>query len=63
MTQMDPNKQQLMREMIERAARDQEKSLEWVGNLYRKRLKNLQDTEEKRQAWLKEQNENPDELA
>ena len=60
---MDSNKQQLMREMIERAAQEQEKNLAWVGNLYRKRLKDLQDTEEKRQAWLKEQHENPNELA
>jgi hypothetical protein len=52
---MDPNKQQLMREMIERAAQDQEKNLEWVGDLYRQRLKNLRQS--------KEHNENTDELA
>ena len=46
-----------MQDMIEFAARDQEKQLAWVNNLYQQRLKNLQETEEKRQAWLKEQAE------
>ena len=59
---MDPTKRQMMQEMIENAAKDQEKQLAWISNLYQKRLKDLQETEEKRQAWLN-QNENTDELA
>ena len=55
MTQMDPIKRKMMQDMIEFAARDQEKQLSWISNLYQQRLKNLQETEEKRQAWLKEQ--------
>ena len=62
MTQMDPIKRQMMQEMIEFAAKDQQKQLAWINNLYQERLKTLQETEEKRQAWLKEQEEK-DELA
>ena len=54
---MDPTKRQMMQEMIERAAKDQEKQLAWISNLYQQRLKDLQQTEEKRQQWLKEQAE------
>ena len=57
MTQMDPIKRQMMQDMIEFAAKDQQKQLAWINNLYQERLKKLQDTEEKRQAWLKEQEE------
>jgi hypothetical protein len=46
--------------MIEQAAKAQKEELKWVSNLYQQRLQNLQETEEKRQAWLKEQK---DELA
>lgn len=53
MTQMDPIKRQMMQEMIERAAKDQQKQLAWISNLYQQRLKTLQDTEVKRQEWLK----------
>lgn len=53
MTQMDPIKRQMMQEMIERAAKDQQKQLSWISNLYQQRLKTLQDTEVKRQEWLK----------
>jgi hypothetical protein len=53
MTQMDPIKRQMMQEMIERAAKDQQKQLAWISNLYQQRLKTLQDTEAKRQEWLK----------
>ena len=65
MTDMTPEKRQMMKEMIEFAAKDQEKQLEWIGNLYRQRLQNLQETEIKRQEWLKtqEQEESTDELA
>lgn len=61
MTQMDPQKRQMMQDMIEFAAKDQEKQLAWVNNLYQQRLKNLQEMEENRQAWLKEQPEKNDE--
>lgn len=57
MTQMDPIKRQMMQDMIEFAAKDQQKQLAWINNLYQERLKKLQETEEKRQAWLKEQEE------
>jgi len=62
MTQMDPIKRQMMQEMIEFAAKDQQKQLAWISNLYQERLKTLQETEEQRQAWLKDQEEK-DELA
>lgn len=62
MTQMDPIKRKMMQDMIEFAARDQEKQLAWISNLYQQRLKNLQETEEKRQAWLKEQGEKESEI-
>ena len=59
---MDPIKRQMMQDMIEFAAKDQQKQLAWINSLYQERLKKLQETEEKRQAWLKEQEEK-DELA
>ena len=62
MTQMDPIKRKMMQDMIEFAARDQEKQLAWISNLYQQRLKNLQETEEKRQEWLKEQGEKENEI-
>jgi hypothetical protein len=52
-----------MQEMIEAAAKDQQKQLAWIGNLYKERLKNLQEMEEKRLAWLEKQKEQNDELA
>lgn len=66
MTDMTPEKRQMMQEMIEFAAKDQEKQLAWIGNLYRQRLQDLQETEIKRQEWLKSQQkekEATDELA
>jgi ribosomal protein L25 (general stress protein Ctc) len=57
---------QAMQEMIEAAARDQKKQHEWIGNLYRSRLQELQETEIKRQEWLKiqqKEEEATDELA
>lgn len=50
---MSFDKQQAMRDMIEAAAKDQLKQFEWIGDLYRQRLKNLQETEVKLQDWLK----------
>ena len=55
MTQMDPIKRQMMQEMIEFAAKDQQKQLAWVNNLYQQRLKMLQESNEKYQEWLKTQ--------
>ena len=52
---MNPQRRQSMQEMIESAAKVQSEDLSWVSNLYKKRLKELQETEELRQAWLKEQ--------
>ena len=49
------DKYQAMKDMIEAAAKDQQKQFEWIGNLYRQRLQNLQETEVKRQEWLKTQ--------
>jgi hypothetical protein len=49
------DKRQAMKDMIEAAAKDQQKQFEWIGNLYRQRLQNLQETEAKRQEWLKTQ--------
>jgi hypothetical protein len=44
-----------MYEMIESAAKVQKTEHAWIGNLYRQRLKNLQETEVKRQEWIKSQ--------
>jgi len=60
------DKRQAMQDMIEFAAKDQQKQLEWIGNLFRQRLKNLQETEVKRQEWLNSQqkaDDSNDELA
>lgn len=43
--------------LIRAAAEQQKQELSWIGNLYQKRLKALQDTEIKRQEWLKSQDE------
>lgn len=65
MSDLSPDQRQMMHEMIEAAAKDQQKQLAWIGNLYRQRLQTLQETEIKRQEWLKtqEQEESTDELA
>lgn len=63
---LSPDQRQMMHEMIEAAAKDQQKQLAWIGNLYRQRLQSLQETEAKRQEWLKSQQkeeESKDELA
>jgi hypothetical protein len=54
------DKRQAMKDMIEAAAKDQQKQFEWIGNLYRQRLQNLQETEAKRQEWLKTQQNTED---
>lgn len=54
------DKRQAMQDMIEFAAKDQQKQLEWIGNLFRQRLKNLQETEVKRQEWLNSQQKEED---
>ena len=46
------DQRQAMRDMIEFAAKDQQKQLEWIGNLFRQRLKNLQETKVKYQEWV-----------
>ena len=54
------DKRQSMQEMIEFAAKDQQKQFEWIGNLFRQRLKNLQEGEVKRQEWLNSQQKTED---
>ena len=54
---MDQQRRQSMQELIESAAKLQNEDLAWINNLYKKRLKDLQETEELRQAWLKKENE------
>ena len=46
---MDKNKLDLL---IQEAARQQQQELSWVGNLYRQRLKELQESNEKYTQWL-----------
>ena len=46
------DRRQAMRDMIEFAAKDQQKQLEWIGNLFRQRLKSLQETNAKYQEWV-----------
>ena len=46
---MDKNKLDLL---IQEAARQQQQELSWVGNLYRQRLKGLQESNEKYTQWL-----------
>jgi hypothetical protein len=43
--------------LIHAAAEQQEQELSWIGNLYQKRLQELQKTEAARQEWLKSQDE------
>lgn len=47
---MDKSKLDLL---IQEAALQQKQELSWVGNLYRQRLKELQESNEKYQQWLK----------
>ena len=44
-------------DLIQQAAKAQEKELSWIGNLYQERLQKLQETEIARQEWLKSQDE------
>lgn len=46
-----------LEDLIRQAAEQQKQDLSWIGNLYQKRLKELQETEIKRQEWLKSQDE------
>lgn len=46
-----------LEDLIRKAAEQQKQELSWIGNLYQKRLKELQETEIKRQEWLKSQDE------
>lgn len=54
MTTLPPDKRQNMHDLIEASAKLQKEELSWVGNLYKKRLKELQETEEQRRQWVKE---------
>ena len=42
-----------MDEMIKAQQSLQQEELAWVSNLYRRRLKELQETEVQRQEWVK----------
>jgi len=57
---LSPDQRQSMQEMIEEAAKNQQEQLAWIGNLYRQRLKNLQETEIRRQEWIKTQSKEED---
>jgi hypothetical protein len=54
---LSSQRRQSMHDMIEKAAKAQANDLAWVGNLYRKRLQELQKTTEQYEQWLKEQND------
>ena len=41
MTDMTPEKRQMMQDMIEFASKDQEKQIAWIGELYRQRQKSI----------------------
>lgn len=49
MTDMTPEKRQMMQEMIELAAKDQQKQSAWIGDLHKKRLQNAQNLKAKHQ--------------
>jgi hypothetical protein len=55
MTDAPLESRESMYEMIESAAKIQKTEQAWIGNLYRQRLKSLQETEVKRQEWIKSQ--------
>jgi sensor histidine kinase YesM len=49
---MDKEKLDLL---IQQAAHHQQQELSWVGNVFRQRLKELQETNEKMKEWEKNQ--------
>jgi len=52
---------QSLYELIENASQQQKQDLAWVGNLFKKRIKELMETNVKYEAWLKTQKDSPDE--
>jgi hypothetical protein len=52
---------QSLYELIENASQQQKQDLAWVGNLFKKRIKELMETNVKYKAWLKTQKDSPDE--
>ena len=54
------NRQSLY-ELIENASQQQKQDLAWIGNLFRKRIRELMETTVKYEAWLKTQKDSPDE--
>ena len=52
---------QSLYDLIENAAQQQKQDLAWVGNLFKKRIKKLMETNVKYEAWLKTQKDSPDE--
>ena len=54
------NRQSLY-ELIENASQQQKQDLAWIGNLFRKRIRELMETTVKYEAWLKTQKDSSDE--
>ena len=48
-------------ELIENASQQQKQELAWVGNLFRKRIRELMETKVKYDAWLKAKQNQPNE--
>ena len=60
-TNLTPMNRQSLHELIENAAQQQKQDLAWIGNLFRKRIRELMETTVKYEAWLKTQKDSPDE--
>lgn len=60
-TNLTPMNRQSLYDLIENASQQQKQDLAWIGNLFRKRIKELMETTVKYEAWLKTQKDSPDE--
>lgn len=60
-TNLTPMNRQSLYELIENASQQQKQDLAWIGNLFRKRVRELMETTVKYEAWLKTQRDSPDE--
>ena len=60
-TNLTPMNRQSLYELIENASQQQKQDLAWIGNLFRKRIRELMETTVKYEAWLKTQKDSPDE--
>ena len=52
---------QSLYELIENASQQQKQELAWVGNLFKKRIKELMETNVKYEVWLKTQKDSSNE--